>query len=165
MNAPSVPSLAFSTPFKTDSKRTVLVLSGYEEWYPAMLFNIEGDQEELGCFEADEKTEARFACSVNWQNQFHIFGGSSERRQISRLSGYKLQRIGNLSFDHVIGACSVMNNQFIFLCFHVLEDDGYRRCRRSTGPLEVFSSVALSNHDHPYTSTSCSESKLFREKL
>ena len=100
---------------------------------------------------------------VNWKNQLFIFGGSTEQRQVSRLSGYKLERIGDLSFDHQYGACSNMENQYIFLCFDLKEDsndiDDPRRCRRSTGPMKQFSEVALSTHVHRGIQTSCSDSK------
>ena len=124
-----------------------------------MLINSEGEQKELSCFERDDNTEAYFSCSINWKNQLHVFGGGSERRQISRLNGYRLTRIGNLDFDHQLGACSVMANQFIFLCFNSYNSTDYKRCRRSTGPLDTFSEIALANHTHQDTKTSCSESK------
>ena len=48
-----------------------------------------------------------------------IFGGHNEERQISRLKGYKLKRIGSLDFEHMFGACSVMNEE-IYLCFNTV---------------------------------------------
>ena len=45
-----------------------------------------------------------------------VFGGWYEERQISRLDGFKLKRIGSLDFDHEDGACSVMHGE-IYLCF------------------------------------------------
>ena len=81
---------------------------------PALLITSAGEQKELACFQPDKKTEAFGSCSVNWKNQLHIFGGATEYRQISRLSGFKLERIGDLAFDHESGSCSLMANQFIF---------------------------------------------------
>ena len=143
--------------------KKILVLSSYQGWKPVMLVNSAGDQEELTCFERDDTTRAHNSCFVNWKNQLFIFGGSTEQRQVSRLSGYKLERLGDLSFDHQYGACSNMANMYIFLCFDLKEDsndtDDPRRCRRSTGPMEQFSEVALSNHVHRGIQTSCSDSK------
>ena len=82
----------------------------------AILIDSAGNQQELWCFQHDFNTEARGSCSINWENQMIVFGGFDERRQISRLDGVRLNRIGTLAFDHNNGACSVMNNQ-IFLCF------------------------------------------------
>ena len=137
-------------------KETVLVLNGRGGWKSAMLVNSAGGQEELNCFERDDNTQAYLSCSINWKNELFIFGGSTEKGQISRLSGYKLERIGDLSFDHYYGACSAMGNQLIFVCFDM--NDG-KRCRRSTGPLEPFSEIALSTYDHLRIQTSCSDSK------
>ena len=96
------------------------------------------------------------SCFVTWKNELFVFGGRGEHQQISRLFGQKLERVGDLSFDHYDGACSVMAHKFIFLCFGW---GNYQRCRRSTGPLERFSEVALSTHKHQSTQTSCSDSK------
>ena len=134
----------------------VLILGGHPSWRPALLINSNGEQEELGCFQPDSNTQAIWACSVEWQNQMYIFGGSVERRQISKLFGHKVERLGSLTFDYRNGGCSAMNNQYIFLCF---SHGDYRRCRRSIGPLNIFSEVALSNHNHQATKTSCTDSK------
>ena len=125
-----------------------------------MLINSKDEQKELSCFERDDKTDAYGSCSVNWRNQFHVFGGFNEKRQISRLNDYRLERIGSLAFDHGHGACSVMANQFIFVCFQFVSSD-YKRCRRSTGPLKTFTEITPSNHDHGGATTSCFESQSF----
>ena len=122
-----------------------------------MLINSVGGQEELTCFERDDNTEAYFSCSINWQNELFIFGGSNEKRQITKLSGQKLKRVGELDFDLKHGTCNVMQNE-LFLCFH---EHDTRRCRRSTGPLDQFSEVALSTHSHRQIEISCSDSKFF----
>lgn len=148
---------------QTDKNETILVLnSSRNGWKPAMLINIEGEQEELACFERDQNTEAHDACSIKWRNQMHIFGGFGMKRQISKLNGFKLEGIGRLSFGHKSGTCSVMNDQYIYLCFN---SDDNKRCRQSTGPLETFSDVSLSNHDHRLTQTSCSDSKYHKSAI
>ena len=121
-----------------------------------MLISTGGQQEELACFEPDSTSEALDSCSVNWKNQFYIFGGWTKRRQISRISGYKLERLDDLPFDHYVGACSVIGDQFVFLCFDLYDAN---QCRRSTGPLEHFSVITPSTHRHRYAHTSNSDSK------
>ena len=125
-----------------------------------MLINSAGEQKELSCFERGDITDATYSCLINWKNHLFVFGGWYEKRQISRLSGYRLERIGTLDFDHQYGACSVMANQFVFLCFNLHSSD-HKRCRRSTGPLKPFTEVTLAKHEHSNTQTSCSESKYF----
>ena len=146
-------------------KDPILVINSYKStlvgWKPAMLLNSESEQEVLACFERDQETAAYFSCSINWNNQLFIFGGhlTKHRRQISRLTGHKLEKVGSLNFEHRQGSCSVMANKVIYLCFGLYSDDS-QRCRRSTGPLEQFSEVALSTYDHAHTQTSCSDCKL-----
>ena len=125
-------------------KNTILVLYSDDElgndvdivWQPAMVVNSAGEQEELKCFKPDSKTETYYSCSVNWKNQLFIFGGRTERRQISRLTGHRLKRVGNLTFDFYDGACDVKANQYLFLCFGDDSKD-YKQCRRSTGHLRI----------------------------
>ena len=136
--------------------QTILVLYGQKEWAPAFLVDPAGKREKLTCFERDNITEAYESCHVNWNNQLLIFGGNREQRQISRLTGHNLKRIGDLPFDFNKGACNVMANKNIFLCFHSWEA---KLCRRSSGPLDQFTEVALSFHGHIETQTSSSASK------
>ena len=123
-----------------------------------MLVNSEGEQKQLSCFERDDNTEAYMHCSLTWKNQLHIFGGNTDWRQISRLNGYRLERIGTLSFDHFLGACSVMADQ-LYLCFSSYDPRDFTRCRRSTGPLETFTEIAPANQKHRSIKTGTSESK------
>ena len=145
-------------------KDPILVINSYKStfvgWKPAMLLNSESEQEVLACFERDQETAAYFSCSINWNNQLFIFGGhlTKHRRQISRLTGHKLERLSSsLDFDHARGACSVMGKKVILLCFG---SDNKKRCKQSTGPLDKFSDVPLSKYDHFVMQTSCSDSKL-----
>ena len=81
-----------------EKNKKILVLNSQYGWKPAMLINSAGEQKKLTCFERDGDTEAYYSCSITWKNQFHVFGGYSYFRQISRLNGYKLERIGSLDF-------------------------------------------------------------------
>ena len=139
----------------------ILVLNSSGGWKPAMLLNSEGAQKELACFERDKYTQAFHSCSIIWNNQLFIFGGNYNRRLISRLTGYKLEKANSsLSFDHEQGACSVMANSFVYLCFpNGFNENDSKRCRRSTGPLEQFTEVSLSANDHLFIQTSSSDSK------
>ena len=131
-------------------------------WRITWIINTEGEQEELNCFSTHGlNTEAHTSCLINWQNQWHVFGGRNQMRQISRLNGRRLDRIGDLAFDHYFGSCSMVNNQ-IHLCFHFADNNDnndYQRCRRSTGPLETFSEIALSNYEHGRSKAGSTDSK------
>ena len=108
-----------------------------------MLLNSAGEQKELACFEPAESGEN--SCSVNWKNQLFIYGGTVWRNQITQLIGYKLEPKGTLPFEHFRGACSVMAEQYIFLCFPD-EIQDYNRCRRSTDPLWKKASIDFGIH-------------------
>ena len=124
-----------------------------------VLVNSAGEQQEITCFEPDENTETS-PCSIIWKSHLFILGGATHKRQISRLIGHRLKRVGKLSFNHD-ETCGVMGNKYIFLCFTSgSTTNDLKRCRRSTGPLEQFSEVASSTHLHRNIQISCSNSKL-----
>ena len=164
----------FGDGFDCDSKR-VLVLNSLDGWQPAAMITLTGEQQELGCFEADESlSSAWLSCSISWKNQWHIFGGAvseNKARQISSLDGTKLTNIGSLSFDHQLGACSTIG-ETIYLCFNSMAKwsmsiskamtaaNEFKRCRRANSPKGTFTEIALSSHNHMETQTSASESKL-----
>ena len=128
----------------------------------AILINSSGKNEKLACFKRPESTDAKDSCPLVWQNQVYVFGGSNEKRQISKLIDHSLKRIGNLTFYHT-GACSRLDypqTSYIMLCFHFrATKDNYNRCHRSNGPREPFYEVARSNHMHRSTQTSSFKSK------
>ena len=138
-----------------------MVLSyGDKTSQPPLIFTFAGDYKQISCFQRDEKSETKDACQVNWQNKVHLFGGSSyyTGRQISRLDGLKLERIGSLTFQHGVGGCSILKDQ-IFLCFNMFDSRDMNRCRRATGPLASFTEVKLSYKLHPGMPISASESE------
>ena len=113
----------------------------------------EGFRENILCLHIDYKIQDQVACSVMWENSVYIFGTN----QISRLTGYELTYLKDLDFSNFNGACSVMNKEFIFLCFDMVEKP--QKCRRATHPLGVFITVALPNMSHLDIRTSASNSK------
>ena len=133
---------------------------------PAILINMFGEQEELACFDYGE-ISTTFACSISWQNKLHIFGGGLQTnyRQIVRLDGHKLTNIGSLDFDHNKGACSVMADE-IYLCFSFNDEETFpdsNQCRKSTDPLQTFTSVAYTKYDHLRARISNSNSEFIQE--
>lgn len=126
--------------------------------------DLEGETEYHPCIGRNRfLTEVYNSCSVTWRNELYIFGGRHRKQSISKLNGLRLDYLGNLEFDHSFGACSVMNDQFIFLCFNDnYNGDDWKRCRRSTGPMETFTEIAFTQYEHRTTSTSSSDSKSFR---
>ena len=112
-------------------------------------------------FRFGENTSVYHSCSMKYKNQFYVFGGTTsyggDKRQISKLEGCSLQRIGTLAFDHSGGACTGVNDQQIYLCF----DSHYSKvCRYAENPLDTFTEAASSVYGHSYTSIAASECEL-----
>ena len=55
-------------------------------------------------------------CSIVLNGNAILFGGDSERRQISVVYRNGIKRIGTLPFDFSSGRCH-LHNEAIFLCF------------------------------------------------
>ena len=138
---------------------SVLVLYGLE---PAILINtVLNYRQTLDCFTTEYSMTvsdypSRSSCSITWKNKLYIFGGV-HMTKIARLDGYRLKFLAkDLGFKHVEGACSVMNNKFIFLCF---DNEQLQTCRRATDPLANFDKIALSKNHHYIAATTASTSK------
>ena len=61
------------------------------------------------------------------------------------VNGNRLERKATLDFDFVEGACTVLNQITIVLCFDWIET---KVCRQSNNPLGSFTKLPNSNYDH-----------------
>ena len=104
----------------------------------------------------DENVQVSESCSVTWRNQFYVFGGSENKRQISQLTGCKLSLIGTLAFDHNYADCSIAGEDIIYLCFDYNDS---KKCRSAADPLGNFSEIPLSTFEHRETRIASSNSK------
>ena len=103
---------------KLNSK--ILVLNSYEDKWNQFFITMNGEIETPECKgNIGYGYEAWEACSIAWNNNMYIFGGTSETnyRQISHLELSRIKRIGTLSFKFDSGGCSSLVNGTIFLCF------------------------------------------------
>ena len=94
---------------------------------PAIVLHIQdsllqGAPKEVDCFQTQTGVNLHNACPITWENKLHLFGGNV--RQISRLDGHVLKRIGTLLFDHFLGSCTAIQNKKIVLCFSSKEAQG-----------------------------------------
>ena len=93
------------------------------------------------------------SCGVTHENNFFIYGGVVNRKQVLQLINCGLTFIGALPFNHFMGACDSSNGRIV-LCFDrgepykVEEDSNSRQCRRATSPLGPWSEMPLSAVDH-----------------
>ena len=90
-------------------------------------------------------TEAYLSCSLEWHNRLYVFGGYNQRRQISRVVGCGLKRVGNLAFDFYYGACTTVNVDQVILCF---PRDNKKRCQKAVDPEGAFTLMPSTRYEH-----------------
>ena len=145
---------------KTCSNTSILVIHHTSwKWRPVVTVNLNGEQNEVDCFQPQPNTDAYLSCSIIWQNKLHVFGGHAVKRQISRLDGYQLHNIGALDFDFSFGSCGLMGN-LLLLCMPL---NGPKKCRRATQPTGNFMDIRDSNGEHQNIGTCSSESEFIRK--
>ena len=112
----------------------------------SFLINLHGGYDKVD-FKFDDATGVDKSCSLLWHNHYYIFGGYNKRleRQVSMVNVYHLERKGSLNFKFKHGACTVLNQQTIVLCF---DEDETDVCRQSNNPLGTFTKLPNSNFDH-----------------
>ena len=137
------------------------------KWNPAVTFGLSGAVNQFQCFEKDTKSRAdKSVCSLTWKNKMHIFCdvGYDSYTSISRLNGFKLEHLKNLSFLFSQGACSATKDE-IYLCFwrdgSFGEKSPSKKCKRATSleQGEYFTDVARSNYHHEGSKISASDGK------
>ena len=109
-------------------------------------------------------TEVEHSCSLQWRNNFYIFGGRNEKRQLSMINrvNNRLERKGSLDFDFYLGGCTVLNQTTFVLCFDFNEKDVCRQSNNSLGSVPgSFTELAKSNYEHRLTKISSFEGKKF----
>ena len=114
------------------------------------IINALGQEDTNFQFILGENTQVHKSCSITWRNEFYIFGGSQEKRQLSKVVGCELKRNGSLSFDHKFGGCANVADKFIYLCFSD-SVGGFKKCRGATSPTGQFEDVDHSVYEHRWT--------------
>ena len=143
---------------------SVLILNTRNSSNKAVITDGNGKEEYQGddfSFTFGKNTEVYGSCSVTWRGELFIFGGDEETKQISKLNGCQLERIGSLSFNHDFGTCAVVNDEDIYLCFNDGGSADLKRCRKANEPMGVFKEINQSNYEHRYTRIGASSGKYF----
>ena len=92
----------------------------------------QGGYMQLRSFEFGDDTEVFLSCSLQWKNQYYVFGGLNEKTQVSMVIDFRLERKGRLAFNFDIGGCTVLEQLIIVLCF---TDKEGKLCRQSKTPM------------------------------
>ena len=101
-------------------------------------------------FEFNNDTDVFRACSLQWHNHHYVFGGIDGRAlnaQVSMVNGNRLEKIKKLEFAFDEGACTVLNQATILLCFNRRENQS-KLCRKSNNPLGSFTKLPASTYGH-----------------
>ena len=99
-------------------RTSMLILSTKKKANYPVVLNVKGESYRPFNFELGNAVTVSWSCSLTWKNNFYIFGGwGDQNKQISKLVGCKMTRLGSLSFDFYAGGCANMNNRRLFLCF------------------------------------------------
>ena len=105
-------------------------------------------------FHSGHGTEVYLSCSVKFRNEFYVFGGESKQKtQISKVTDCSLKKIGKLEFDFAYGACAVVNEESIYLCFNRFE----KQCHVGSDPVKPFSKITQSQFYHDSTRIAASD--------
>ena len=137
----------------------VLILSTGKPVNVPIITNSTGREDRNFYFLMGENTQVFYSCSITWRNKHYVFGGKTEKKQISQIVGCELKRMGNLAFDHYYGACTTVSESLIYLCFNDAPGD-YKKCRVATSPLGQFEEINASTDDHRHTRIAASECEL-----
>ena len=123
----------------------VLAINTYRST-SACLINPHGGYKKLN-FKFSNDSEVYRSCSLQWHNHFYVFGGIhyGKKQQVSMVNGYRLERKATLGFDFSTGACTVLNQATIVLCFHL---DETKVCRQSNNPVRPFTKLSNSYYGH-----------------
>ena len=149
-------------------KTAVLVLNTKSRTNPPVLIKSDGHYDtNTFYFRYGKNTTAYYSSSITFKNEFYIFGGNGgQARQISKLVGTEVLRVGTLAFDHYYATSGNIADEIIYLCFHHITEGlpgtgsrELRLCRYATEPIGEYSESPLSNHDHKATRIGCSPSK------
>ena len=139
-------------------KTEVLVLSTMNKENVPIITNVSGREDRNFYFMMDENTQVRYSCGLTWRNQHFIFGGDSQKKQISKIKNCKLELVGQLDFNHYDGGCANVGDNRIYLCFNDDSAD-YQKCRMSTSPTSRFEEITTSINEHKQSRIAASERK------
>ena len=100
-------------------------------------------------FEFGNGTQVFASCSLQFKNQYYVFGGFGNQtmmRQVSIVNGNRLERKGTLDFDFSLGGCTVLNQTTVVLCFGVYKEPSL--CLHSNNPFGSFKNLPNSIYGH-----------------
>ena len=133
--------------------QSFLILSTRGGWKRPILADVTGREDREVYFRTNG-INTYDSCSIMWQNNWYMFGSGN---QVIELSSCELRQIGRLPFTFSQGACTVTNDENIYLCFSTEE---YKLCRILSDPLGNATEVIDSIYDHKIITIAAGEGNL-----
>ena len=93
-----------------------MAINTYKGYKRAYSISLSGGHDQLN-FDFGSDTEVDLSCSLQWKNQYYVFGGTYKKRQVSVVNGNRLERKATLDFNFKDGGCTVLNQITTVLCF------------------------------------------------
>ena len=113
-------------------------------------------------FKLATNTEVVGSCGIVFEGKFYIYGGKTEKKQVSVVKVCELERVPNIELANDLerGACTVGNGQ-IYLCFNADGRQKQKTCYTADKPDSDFTvSITESKYEHRLIRIASSESKL-----
>ena len=142
-----------------DSTSSSLLILGTDEQNEHKSFMVNSQLEPVETnFTFADGTEVVDSCSLTWNDEQYVFGGASNKNQISKVENCQLTQVGALDFNFTAGTCGVVNDKIV-LCFG---NEDTRGCYYGSDPLQVNHRLPESTFGHAYTRIATAQGKYFR---
>ena len=126
-----------------------------------LIINAFGEVDRVFNFSIGNDVEVYHSCSLTWHNELYVYGGNSEKTQISKVTACRLERVGELTFTHNFGDCVNVADEQIYLCFNHRNRD-LKKCRVGSSPMGQFGEILPSHFDHANTRIATNNGKTVR---
>ena len=129
----------------------MLAINTFQAKKQAFSISLDDGHVKVG-FAFDYNVEVYQSCSLIFKGTMYVFGGANEHRQIAQVTTQDcgIKKLGNLPFDFVQGACTVIEQNEIILCFDMKENDQGRVCRIDTNPTGSLDKISQESNDYHY---------------
>ena len=149
---------------------SVLILNTYLSDNVPVITDANGRFDTDLAFELDANLTVYGSCSLTFKNEFYIFGGGENyhqdqewtedmSRQILKVDGCGLRKIGSLPFEHNRGGCAAVGDDKIYLCFGDWESES---CRYASHPTGSFNDVRTGFFEHGSIRIAASKGNIYR---
>ena len=115
--------------------------------------------EKISNFRLEKKRKFTIHVRLHGVVGFFVFGGNTQKTQISIINGCRLERVDSLDFDQTYGGCTNVNDQSIYLCFNYASAD-YKKCRVTNDPFGTFEEIEETVYNHKQTLIGASRGKI-----